>query len=168
MSDQTKGTKKATRAAIICFFVEFTRTLLHRMNSWQFIMHHNKTNENHNHENTQQQNNKNEFFFHLFTTPHTFRSHRLSRMGRLRSRACARPVIFDFCLHLFTKPTYYILFHRVTGEGFTPFFLHPPRAAKIERRCFLHLRFRFRFFGEGIAFTPKPLIDKPLQHFIRR
>ena len=124
MSDQTKGAKKATRAAIICFFVEFTRTLLHRMNSWQFIMHHNKTNEKHNHKNLQQQNNKNEFCFHLSTIPYACRSHRISRMGRLRSRACARPVIFDFCLHLFTKPTYHILFHRVTGEGFTPFFLH--------------------------------------------
>ena len=33
-------------------------------------------------------------------------------------------MIFDFFLHLFTNRTQLTTYHQITGEGFTPFFLH--------------------------------------------
>gem|GEM_PF-5341208 len=33
-------------------------------------------------------------------------------------------VIFDFFLHPFTNRTQLTIYHQITGEGFTPFFLH--------------------------------------------
>lgn len=41
-----------------------------------------------------------------------------------KSRAGARPVIFDFFLHLFTNRTQLTTYQQITGEGFTFFLLH--------------------------------------------
>lgn len=58
-----------------------------------------------------------------------------------KSRAGARPVIFDFFLHLFTNRTQLTIYHLLTYEGFTPFFpspfLHPHLGPKIRVDVFL-------------------------------
>ena len=67
-----------------------------------------------------------------------------------KSRAGARSVFFDFSLHLFTNRTQLTIYHQITGEGFTPFFLHLSFTLISDRKfasMFSSLVFQTAMFG---------------------